>query len=1050
MKRIQLLALSCFTTFALSASAADVLRGAAAVLDEVAAKTGAQAQAAAKPPSATATFRADLSNFTARVTTLAPAAAAQEWLALADRHAKLPSRVGFDANEEQVPPPQFTELIAALPPPVAWDELIKAIAARPAPTALKDAREIGLRLIGSALAGDRAAMTAQVTAFDDLLLKAKREEAMSLVHVSRSLNEALVAFTDDRKGILAGVERQLAAAERERSYGGASIYLPDLVGIVGEATATPLLERALKSKARDLTVQGKATSALARKLALKLIDDLKVPRWDLVNSLDAVELYEAFDKKFSQAKPATAVNPAEAVAELGDDNFGSDYQKQKARTYYLMGLIVRGRSADAAKFARSLKDQDATHEFQIASGEAALAKAGFMKELDDFLHELLSQDPELPFWESYVSAAASAGTTPRMLTLARAAAAKPELTGTKKGNLRENLYRALLAADQVEEGVKELRALLATAPKAGEQNRLAGRNRMTSQPIDFPSHSLALARLGQLLERPEWMEEGLAGAMPKADAAGDGDDYGSLYRLSGLIEVLTRAGRLGDAEKLIAEQLVLSVKRASAQRGYGGMGRSPGTDPLKLLANFYHHAGRHADVLLLLEKSPHWGAKDLVQFISTDNSGMDFDIGDIRSGRFSKGSKGSPLGQAAAAALLNAGRKDEARAIVDAMLDLSGGNDRAYELLIQLSGQDSVAKLDALFARDQFEERPLVWKALLLHQAAKHEEAEKIARQAIAIDPSDGEQGKNDRMRVYSVLADIRAARGDLKEAEFLRGAVRAIRLSERADDFYAAGLLSRAVKMYQDSLTHFTDAYCIQSRLAVHLTEFGQHELAAKHYEKAFELMPDSFGRVESHCFGCEGTFGAPQAQTVAERVFTSLVAKNPNKPQVHYLFGYLRQQQGRSQDSIPHYRQALKLDPDYLNAWEHLEQVSQEHQLPVAERDTIAFNILRLDPLGRHATASLNTVGDLRKLWSAVEAAAKFQVKPPVALLALPASREEVEKAEREAKKQHAPYGRDYGQHGFSRNRPQTPGAVLAQHGLFAGISELAGAASLFGAGE
>ena len=169
-----------------------------------------------------------------------------------------------------------------------------------------------------------------------------------------------------------------------------------------------------------------------------------------------------------------------------------------------------------------------------------------------------------------------------------------------------------------------------------------------------------------------------------------------------------------------------------------------------------------------------------------------------------------------------------------------------------------------------------------------------------------------------------------------------------------------------------------------------------------------------------------------------------------MHYLFGYLRQQQGRSQDSIPHYRQALKLDPDYLNAWEHLEQVSQEHQLPVTERDTIAFNILRLDPLGRHATASLNTVGDLRKLWSAVEAAAKFQVKPPAALLALPASREEVEKAEREAKKQHAPYGRDYGQHGFSRNRLQTPGAVLAQHGLFAGISELAGAASLFGAGE
>ncbi len=62
-------------------------------------------------------------------------------------------------------------------------------------------------------------------------------------------------------------------------------------------------------------------------------------------------------------------------------------------------------------------------------------------------------------------------------------------------------------------------------------------------------------------------------------------------------------------------------------------------------------------------------------------------------------------------------------------------------------------------------------------------------------------------------------------------------------------------------------DAYCIQSRLAVRLSEPGQHELAAKHYEKALALMPDSFGRVESHGFGCEGAFGVTEAQSAAER---------------------------------------------------------------------------------------------------------------------------------------------------------------------------------------
>ena len=51
-----------------------------------------------------------------------------------------------------------------------------------------------------------------------------------------------------------------------------------------------------------------------------------------------------------------------------------------------------------------------------------------------------------------------------------------------------------------------------------------------------------------------------------------------------------------------------------------------------------------------------------------------------------------------------------------------------------------------------------------------------------------------------------------------------------------------------------FADAYCIQSRLALRYSELGDYVKAEQHYQRAFELMPDSFGRIESHCFGCEG----------------------------------------------------------------------------------------------------------------------------------------------------------------------------------------------------
>ena len=93
-----------------------------------------------------------------------------------------------------------------------------------------------------------------------------------------------------------------------------------------------------------------------------------------------------------------------------------------------------------------------------------------------------------------------------------------------------------------------------------------------------------------------------------------------------------------------------------------------------------------------------------------------------------------------------------------------------------------------------------------------------------------------------------------------------------------------RAFQTYREALEIFSDAYCIQSRLAVQLNRQGRRKEALEHYRRAYELMPSSFGRVESHCFGCESVFQSAEAQSIAEQVFVDIIRKSPERPQAQY----------------------------------------------------------------------------------------------------------------------------------------------------------------------
>jgi len=431
-------------------------------------------------------------------------------------------------------------------------------------------------------------------------------------------------------------------------------------------------------------------------------------------------------------------------------------------------------------------------------------------------------------------------------------------------------------------------------------------------------------------------------------------------------------------------------------------------------------------VLVLLNEAPWWGAKDLALLDSSvdDEETLLLDV---------------------AEALAQTGAEDPAKQIVRKVLYESPGIDRAYQIFVSLEGQQAIPLLKQLSERDRYEERPLIWRAKLLLEAGRIDEAERTVKQAIAIDPSDGEQGKGDRMRAYAVLADIYQARGDDKQEFFFRQVIRAIRLAEEADDFYAAGLKTRGIAMYREALLLFSDAYCIQSRIAIQLAQMGKLDEAAVHYQRAFELMPDSFGRVESHCFGCEEAFTGGLAQAIAERVFAKFLRQHPDKPQVHYLVGYLRSSQDRYPEALAAYGRAVELDPDYLNAWEKIISLRQKIFLPRDRRDEATFNLLRLDPLGKHVVLHTEEVANLTRLWKVFSQYRPKPVEIPPLLYPLEASQAQLEKTEGRLKEATSQFQAEFYHSSFvmhswqEKDTPQTAGELISQHRIISALCTL-----------
>lgn len=967
---ISLMALCPFATLAF----ADDLIGAGEVLARIAKEAGTEEKKADPAKAEAELFMRDLERFRAERSKLSVDTAVERWLNLYERFKLLPpeSIKGNSLNPFAQPDaktPSLTALVSSIPPPAAWDTLKSRLAGLP--TSGNSTQDTVLRVLLAYLTRDKAGL-------DKGLAELKASLIMSGNQRFGDLRSDLQRPGIGKGGVptVESFEAYLQSLQGERPKGRINLLVPDLVEIAGEKRAEELILKSMAIPGISLRVpSGGKTLELAKRLATKRAELLTEPQWELVTGLNDTELYEAMNNRFPEKGARNKSEPEifQAVEHeyLSQDK---DTPRNRAKVHYLLGLIGKNRVNDAEELSKKMEaDEFKSTEFERRWH--SFDKSRHARELNQWCRSVLTDRPELPLWKQCGLIATDSGDASKLAAILDAAILKPGLSLESRLVVQSRKVELLLAMDRADEAVELLRTIV-----KADDSKETPQARQTVAKVKLRM-APRLLTLGRLLSRKELTEEGesllmsLLGGGAVQFSMTDMSSWEVRQAMDELIDGYISNGQLAKAEQMTVAVILstLSAPEINANPIVRDMALSGGaiTAQLSRLAQIYDKAGRFDDTLALLEKSRWWGAADLMDVNDTTPS----------------------LAPVAARALHKSGRDAESAEILKWYLYAKPGDDAAYQTLTDMLGSPMIPWLDRLQLRDRFEERPLIWKAVLLKKEGKLDEAEIVVRQALKIDPTDGEEPPGDRVRAYAVLAEILRAKGKPEDAAFFERVVQSVRLAEKGDKLTEAGLLRRSLGVYEQASAQFADAYCVQWRLAERLASIGDLAGAKKHYEIAFERMPEQFGQVAHFCFGCEGVFTHQQSVSVAEEVLTGAAKASPNKPQIHYLLGQLREAQGRKADAYTHFRRASDLDPQYLDAWKAVYELRNDVFLSQSEMDDIALRMVRLDPLNRHSSLNHGEITDVKGLWTIYQDMGADRRAPLKRLFTLTASKQEME---------------------------------------------------------
>lgn len=636
-----------------------------------------------------------------------------------------------------------------------------------------------------------------------------------------------------------------------------------------------------------------------------------------------------------------------------------------AASNYMVYLVANGRAAEATAFA---KRQDSPYWLVIPWDLALLEEHGKTDEYLHFLEGLISTGYD-SLLDSYTSFCLKAGQRER----AREFAAT--LPASKRGDRGGATYREvsdLVANDKLVEAAELLRAELQSAGVAKSMN-------------SNPNLASAIADIGLALGRQEYVDIGIAAVEQTLGATSGSFINGWVYL------VLMESGRGVEAERLLALALQKAAHENSIPPG--------GHEELGYLVRVYAGSGRYADVVTLLEEAPNWGASDLA-----------FTWG---------GAREDSVSFLAAKALTEVGRKSEAMQLLLFVLQTEPDLDQAYELLLKLDPDRAGPILDAMHRVSPMASRPLMWKAKLLQLQGRVFEAEKLVRQAIALDPQDtgAVWNSNTRFQAWTILASIERQQGeqDLARMHQLRFDSHREHSPVRRQGWYSLDLHGRKNRLKE--LADNPDDFMLGFRVAYDLKEAGRLEEGRAQYLLALRTMAGQIGRA-----GNASVDRVPEYADDADKLAEDLVRSNPNDLGAHLVRAELRAAAGDANGARDDYLRAIAIDRDCLVAWSGLEQIESLAGLAPGLKEEVCMNLVRLAPLTRWRMGG--SIRNLSALWNTADKALQGALSVDEPIFQLRSSRSESE---------------PFNNFGKEWRWPPSPGSIVGREPAIASFAHL-----------